>query len=99
VTAEERAEPEDPQTSTGGCLLKSMSPRFVLSMANGYPVVLKQFVQFCLIITYPAWIVGVLASAAFYYTVYGVLWVLFAPIRLWMKKNRPDEYAASRQKR
>lgn len=61
-------------------------------------MVVKQFVQFCLVIIYPAWIVGVLTSAAFYYPVYGVLWVMFTPIRLWKKNNRPDEYAASQQK-
>ncbi len=67
-------------------------------MADPYPVVLKQFVQFCLIIVYPAWVVGLFFALAIYYAVYGVLWVLFAPIRLWMTKNRPDEYAASQQK-
>jgi hypothetical protein len=86
------------QTSTGKRLLQSISPRFVWSMAEGYPVVIKQFLQFCLILIYPAWVVGVLAAAAVYYTVYGVFWVLFAPIRLWMRKNRPEDYAASQQK-
>ena len=86
------------ETSTGKRLLKSMSPRFVLSMADGYPVVLKQFLQFCLILIYPAWLVGVLAAAAIYFSVYGVFWVLFSPIRLWMKKNRPEDYAASQKK-
>ena len=79
-----------------------MSPRLVWSMAEGYPVVLKQFIQFCLIIIYPAWVAGVLFSAAltalFYVTVYPVLWVLFWPMRAWMKKNRPQEYAESQRK-
>jgi hypothetical protein len=79
-------------------MLKSLSPGSVLSMADPYPVVLKQFVQFCLIIVYPAWVVGLLFALVIYYAGYGVLWVLFAPIRLWMKKNRPDDYAASQQK-
>ena len=86
------------ETSTGKRMLLSMSPRFVLSQAEGYPVVIKQFLQFCLIIIYPAWIVGVLASAAIYYAVYSVLWVLFWPVRAWMKKNRPEDYAASQLK-
>lgn len=86
------------ETSTGRRLLLSMSPRFVLSQAEGYPVVIKQFLQFCLILIYPAWLVGVLASAAIYYSVYSVLWVLFWPLRAWMKKNRPDDYAASQLK-
>lgn len=86
------------ETSTGKRMLQSMSPRFVWSMADGYPVVLKQFIQFCLILIYPAWVFGVLVSAVVYYTVYGVLWVVFAPLRLWMKKNRPEDYAASQRK-
>ena len=90
--------PEEPGVSAGARMLKSLSPRAVLSMADPYPVVLKQFVQFCLIIVYPAWVFGLLFAMAIYYSVYGVLWVLFAPIRLWMKKNRPDEYAASQRK-
>jgi hypothetical protein len=86
------------QTSTGRRMLLSMSPRFVLSQAEGYPVVIKQFLQFCLILIYPAWVVGVLASAAIYYAVYSVLWVVFWPVRAWMKKNRPEDYAASQLK-
>ena len=86
------------EKSVGKRLLKSMSPRFVLSMADGYPAGVKQFLQFCLILIYPAWLVGVLASAVIYFSVYGVFWVLFAPIRLWMKKNRPEDYAASQRK-
>ncbi len=27
----------------------------------------------------------------FYVTVYPVLWVVFWPMRAWMKKNRPEE--------
>jgi hypothetical protein len=86
------------ETSTGRRLLQSTSPRFVLSQADGYPVVIKQFLQFCLILIYPAWVFGVLFSAAGYYAVYSVLWVLFWPIRAWMKKNRPEDYAASQLK-
>lgn len=95
--SEAQAEAEA-QTSAGKRMLKSMDPRFLLSMADGYPVVIKQFLQFCLVLIYPAWVAGVLFSAVVYYVVYAVLWVLFAPIRLWMKKNRPDDYAASQQK-
>ncbi|WP_235435746.1 hypothetical protein [Mycobacterium sp. EPa45] len=98
MTSEETQEPEAQKISTSRRMVAAMSPRAVWSMADPYPVVIKQFVQFCLIIVYPAWIVGMLASLAIYGTCYGVLWVLFAPIRLWMKKNRPDEYAASQLK-
>jgi hypothetical protein len=95
--AEVEAEP-----STVKKYLKSMSPRFVLSMADGYPVVIKQFLQFCLIIIYPAWVFGILAGAAvhalFYVTVYPVLWLLFWPARAYQKKNHPEEYAANRAK-
>jgi len=86
------------EKSTGKQLLKAMSPRFVWSQAEGYPVVIKQFLQFCLILIYPAWVVGILVMAAVYYPCYAVLWVLFWPFRAWMKKNRPEEYAASQKK-
>jgi hypothetical protein len=86
------------ETSGGKRLLKSMSLRLVLSQADGYPVVIKQFLQFCLILIYPAWVVGILLMAAVYYPCYAVLWALFWPMRAWMKKNRPEEYAASQKK-
>ena len=31
--------------------------------------------------------------------IYPVLWVLFWPMRAWMKKNRPDEYVESQRKK
>ncbi|MDT5081984.1 MAG: hypothetical protein QOJ80_6621 [Mycobacterium sp.] len=90
------------ETSTVKKYLKSMSPRFVLSMADGYPVVIKQFLQFCLIIIYPAWVFAILAGAAvhalFYVTVYPVLWLLFWPVRAYQKKHHPEDYAANRAK-
>jgi hypothetical protein len=86
-----------------GRFFGAMSPRYVLSQADGYPVVIKQFLQFCLIIIYPAWVFGVLGAAAvyglFYITVYPVLWLLFWPARAWMKNNRPEEYAESQRKK
>jgi YggT family protein len=90
------------ETSTVKKYLKSMSPRFVLSMADGYPVVIKQFLQFCLIIIYPAWVFAILAGAAvhalFYVTIYPLLWLLFWPVRAYQKKHHPEEYAANRAK-
>ena len=84
--------------STFARMLASMNPRFLWSMAEGYPVVLKQFIQFCLIVIYPAWVFAVLLCAVLYGAVYAVLWVVFWPVRAWMKRNRPDEYAASQSK-
>jgi hypothetical protein len=90
------------ETSKVKQYLKAMSPRLVLSQADGYPVVIKQFLQFCLILIYPAWVVGVLFAAAmhllFYVTIYPVLWVLFWPVRAYQKKNNPEEYEATKQK-
>ncbi|BBY93687.1 hypothetical protein MGALJ_33560 [Mycobacterium gallinarum] len=83
--------------------LGAMSPRTLWSMADGYPVVLKQFIQFCLIIIYPAWVFAVLLGAAmhllFYVTVYPVLWVLFWPLRAYQKKHHPEEYAESQRQK
>ncbi|ORB64199.1 hypothetical protein [Mycolicibacterium tusciae] len=83
--------------------LSAMSPRTLWSMADGYQVVLKQFIQFCLIIIYPAWVFAVLFGAAmhllFYVTVYPVLWVLFWPLRAYQKRHHPEEYAASQREK
>ncbi len=91
------------ETSKVQQYLRAMSPRFVWSMAEGYPVVLKQFIQFCLIIIYPAWVFAVLVGAllhlAFYVTIYPVLWLLFWPMRAYQKKHHPDEYAESQRKK
>lgn len=99
--SEAQAEAEA-QTSKVKQYLHAMSPRLVWSMAEGYPVVLKQFIQFCLIIIYPAWVFAVLVGAvfhlAFYLTIYPLLWVLFWPVRAWMKKTNPEEYEANKQK-
>jgi Flp pilus assembly protein TadB len=109
LTREERgrdvsdAEAEaEAQRSKWQQFLHMMSPRLVWSMADGYPVVLKQFIQFCLILVYPAWVfavlVGGLFQLAFYVTVYPLLWLLFWPVRAHQKKSNPEEYAANRAK-
>ena len=99
--SEAQAEAEA-QRSKWQQFLNMMSPRLVWSMAEGYPVVLKQFIQFCLILIYPAWVfavlVGGLFQLAFYVTVYPLLWLLFWPVRANQKKNNPEEYAANRAK-
>src|SRR4051812_29269913 len=90
------------RTSAWKRFLHMMSPRLVWSMADGYPVVLKQFIQFCLILIYPAWVfavlVGGLFQLAFYVTVYPLLWLLFWPVRAHQKRTNPQEYAANRAK-
>lgn len=95
--------PDAPKPSTWQVLLNALSPKTVWRMADGQPVVLKQFVQFCLVIIYPGWVLGILGClmvyGLFYITVYPVLWVLFWPMRAWMKKNRPEEYAESLRKK
>lgn len=84
-------------------LIHALHPKTVWQMSDGQPVVLKQFVQFCLIIVYPGWVLGILGClffyGLFYVTVYPVLWVVFWPMRAWMKKNRPEEYAESQRKK
>lgn len=61
---------------------------------TGYPVIVKQFLQFCLILIYPAWVFAVLAGG----TLYFVLWALLWPLRAWMKANHPQDYEASKLK-
>ena len=73
---------------------EAAKPRFLLSQADGYPVVIKQFLQFCLVLIYPAWLFFVLVGWA----VYGFFWLLFLPLRLVMKRKDPEAYAASQRK-
>lgn len=104
-TAEERGPDLSPQeqkvasTRSGPRrLAAAANPRFLLSQADGYPVGIKQFLWFCLILVYPAWLFFLLLAAPvwlFSKVAYGIVWVLFAPLRRWMKKNRPEDYAAS----
>jgi hypothetical protein len=86
------------ETSTVKKFFKSMSLPFVLSQADGYPVVVKQFLQFCLILIYPAWVFAVLVGSAIYGVFYAVLWVLFWPVRAVFKRTNPEEYEANKQK-
>jgi hypothetical protein len=99
--SEAQAEAEA-ETSKFKQFLHAMSPRYVWSMAEGYPVVIKQFIQFCLILIYPGWVFAVLAGGLvtllFYVTVYPILWLLFWPVRAYQKKNHPEEYAATKEK-
>ena len=50
------------ETSNWKQFPRVMSPQLVWSMADGYPVVFKQFIQFCLILIYPAWVFAVLVG-------------------------------------
>jgi len=99
--SEAQAEAEA-QTSKWKQFTHAMSPRYVWSMAEGYPVVLKQFIQFCLIIIYPAWVFAVLCGGAltllFYVTIYPLLWLILWPMRANQKKNHPEQYAATMAK-
>jgi hypothetical protein len=103
--SEAQAEAEA-KTSTPKKLLKWMSPRLVLSQADGYPVVIKQFLQFCLILVYPAFVFAAVFGLAVYYVVLlplyyvllAVFWVLFWPLRMRQKKKNPEEYEEYKRK-
>lgn len=101
TTREAETTAPEAETSTVRKYLTAMSPKTVWSWADGYPVVLKQFVQFCLILVYPAFVFAVLAGAVvhavFYVTVYPVLWLLFWPMRAYQKKHHPEQYAESQR--
>jgi hypothetical protein len=82
-------------------LVAAANPKLVLSQADGYPPGIKQFLQFCLILVYPAWLFCVLIAWPVWLVfkvLEWILWVLFTPLRLWMKKHHPEDYAASQEK-
>ncbi|MFC8528875.1 hypothetical protein [Nocardia sp. NPDC057227] len=73
------------------------NPKFLLSQAEGYPVGIKQFLQFCLILVYPAWLFVLVLFWPLWAVgkvVEGILYVLFWPVRAMHKRNNPEEYAA-----
>jgi hypothetical protein len=94
------------ETSVPKKMLKAMSLPLVLSQAEGYPVVIKQFLQLCLVLVYPAWVFAVLCGLAVYYVVLlpgyyvllAVFWVLFWPLRMRQKKKNPEEYEAYKKR-
>jgi YggT family protein len=101
MTAQERSSDATPAeqdaaaaTSMSKRAWATAKPGFVLGQADGYPAGVKQFLQFCLVLIYPAWVFAVLAGLA----LYGVLWVVFSPLRVWMKRKDPEAYAASQRK-
>lgn len=55
-----------------GRLGAAANPKFLLSQADGYPAGVKQFLQFCLILVYPAWLFFILIA----YPLYGIWWLL-----------------------
>ncbi|MFL6107417.1 MAG: hypothetical protein ACJ72L_10670 [Marmoricola sp.] len=78
-------------------LAAAANPRVLLSQAEGYPVGIKQFLQFCLILVYPAWLLLVLLAWPVWAVgkvLEGILYALFWPVRAIHKKNNPEEYAA-----
>jgi YggT family protein len=78
-------------------LVAALNPKLVLQQADGYPVGVKQFLQFCLIIVYPAWLALVLFAWVlwpFFKLLEGLLWLAFWPVRAIHKKNNPEESAA-----
>jgi hypothetical protein len=79
----------------------AVNPRFLLSQADGYPVGIKQFLQFCLVLIYPAWLFFVIVAVpiyGFFRLIYGFFWLLFWPLRMVMKRKDPEAYAASQRK-
>ena len=89
------------QPSTLRRLLAAANPRFLLSQADGYPVGVKQFLWFCLILIYPAWLFFLLVALpvlAIGKVLYGIAWVVFWPLRARQKKHHPEDYAASQGK-
>ena len=102
-TAEERvgevaaAEAAVPDTrSTARKVVASANPMFLFSLADGYPVGIKQFLWFCFVLVYPAWLFFLLLLGPIWVVgkvCYGILWVLFWPVRLLVKRSSPEAYA------
>ncbi|WP_221176267.1 hypothetical protein [Nocardioides marmorisolisilvae] len=95
VSAEQAA--FEGETTWARRLVRAADPRMLLSQAQDYPVGIKQFLQFCLILVYPAWLFLVLLAWPIWLVgkaFEGILYVLFWPVRAIHKRNNPEEYAA-----
>jgi hypothetical protein len=109
ATAEERG----PDTSTAeeqvaeaqsfpSRLAAAARPGFLLSQADGYPPGVKQFLQFCLLLLYLPWLVGLFIALLVYLPLQRIvklgellLMALFWPVRAAYKKRDPEGYAKS----
>lgn len=74
--------------------LRSIGPRVYFGQAAGYPLPVKWFLWFCLLLIWPVWIFTVLLGIALGYAGYQLLWVLIWPLRVRLKRKDPEEYAA-----
>lgn len=95
------AQDADVPTTFPRLLIAAADPRLVLAQADGYPPGVKQFLQLCLILVYPAWLFLVLLAWPVYAltrVLWSIWWVLATPLRRWMMKNRPEDYEASRRR-
>ena len=95
VSEEQQALEES--TTWAGRLAAAANPKFLLSQAQSYPPGIKQFLQLCLVLIYPAWLFLVLIAWPVWLVAKAlecVLWLLFWPVRAIHKKNNPEEYAA-----
>ena len=94
MTSARSSRSEQAPTWPGRC--RGREPKYLLSQARATPGI-KQFLQFCLVLMYPAWLFMVLIAWPVWLVgkaLEGVLWVLFWPVRATHKKNNPEEYAA-----
>ena len=98
ATDPQAAEPQAvDQRSWASKAAAAANPKFLLSQAEGYPPGIKQFLQFCLILIYPGWLILLVLFWPLWLVgklFEGKLYVLFWPVRAMHKKNNPEEYAA-----
>ena len=87
---EAAAAPDDGQARRG----RRQSPASCSRRPTATRSSIKQFLQFCLVLIYPAWLFFVLVG----WVIYGFFWLLFLPLRLVMKRKDPEAYAASQRK-
>lgn len=78
--------------------LALMGPRFYFSQAEGYPGPVKWFLWFAMVWVYPVWVVTIPLAMLIGWVGRGVghvlLWIVVTPVRLWMKRYRPEQLAA-----
>jgi hypothetical protein len=84
--------------SFGVKAIYAINPRVFFSrMAGGLTHGLREFVWLGLAFVYPVWVVGVLATLVLYWVLVAGLWLLFVPLRLYMRATHQGNYARAEQ--
>jgi hypothetical protein len=74
-------------------VLSAMNPRAYFGTMGGVVHGVREFVWLGMAFVYPVWVVGLLVTLLAYWMLVAALWVLFMPLRLFMRVTHKGNYA------